>query len=279
MRKKLSFDIWNNIKNSPEHYGVHMQFIELYVNNSHRGIYCINENINDEFLNLSGSEAHYYKSYSWEGTKFSSPIPAETNTVFWNGWEQIYPDHKQNINWKPLTDLYAVAVKEDYEYFKQKIGNLINIDNFIDYYIFIQLVAASDNYGKNQLLLKRNTSTPFNLIPWDLDATWGRDWLNNPISPNSIFANSLFKRLIEVNPNNYNQRIKKRWNSLRSTHYNKESLIQLLDNNHDLLQKSNIIDIENMVWKTQHDVGNEKEFMKNWLSTRLFFLDTYFNSL
>lgn len=279
LRKKVSFDLWQKMKNSPEHYGVQLKFVELYVNNDHRGIYCISENINAEFLDFYNNEALLYKTYSWEGTTFNPPIPDESSSILWNGWEQIHPNHKEKVNWKPLINLYTTILKKDNTYINQNISSQINLDNFIDYFIIIQLVGGSDNYGKNQILMKRNSSSPFYIIPWDLDATWGRDWLNTPTSTNAIFANNLFKQLIVLNPEQYKQRMKTRWNALRSTHFSEEGLKQLLDENFKTIQKSNIIAIEDNRWNTNHNLLEEKLFMENWLSKRLIFLDFYFNEL
>ncbi len=54
------FELWK--KNSGnKHYGIKAEFVELYINNEHQGLYCLNEKINAEFLNLNNTHAVLYK--------------------------------------------------------------------------------------------------------------------------------------------------------------------------------------------------------------------------
>ena len=64
LRNKVSFEIWSKL-DGEKHYGIDSELVELYINNEHQGLYCLNENINSELLELSDADAVLYKATAW----------------------------------------------------------------------------------------------------------------------------------------------------------------------------------------------------------------------
>ena len=285
IRNLVSFEIWNGLnnsgsENSVEHIGIQSKIAEVFLNNKFQGLYIFSELLNQELLGAD-NDAVLYKGIDWEdgATKFETFNPEISINQFWNGWEQKIPDRKEKINWTPLNELYELVVDGDDEEFIQNINNHFDIDNLIDYYLFLNLTLAIDNTGKNTFLFAKNVDAPFQYIPWDLDGSWGISYDGARIDCKSILTNNLFERLFETNSDNYRQKVKSRWFYLRENNFKKENITVIFDKYFQLMNSSDIIQKENLIWDVNLNISEELEYINNWTSDRLEFLDNYFEGL
>lgn len=280
LRNKTSFDLWLNM-DGEKHYGINGEFIELYINNKMQGLYCLTENINAEFLNLNNSDAVLYKATAWGNgaTSFEKYSNNPPQNYYWDGWEQKYPEPEFIINWNPLNDLRYLVANEADDVFSSKISSHININNFIDYYIFLNLTSAADNKGKNIFLVKENKEDKLFIIPWDVDGSWGLCWDGTSAGYSFILSNYLFDRLIATNADDFKDKLKLRWSSLRKNLFSDKELKMMFTNNFELINKSDIIDCENSVWGLNIETDYEQEYLLDWIENRTNFLDNYFDNL
>jgi hypothetical protein len=281
-RNKISFEIWEAM-NPTEHVSIQSKFVELYFNNSYQGLYCLNEQMNPEQLDLLDSDGVLYKTVNWEsGTIFkslSSQPPGYTD--LWQGWEQKYPHPSYEIDWEPLYDLRDWAINDSDQEFIDNLSNHIDLENIIDYYLFINLIGAFDNHGKNMFWVSPSEDAPFFIVPWDLDASWGRDWDTEPLFPVRIKINDnkLFERLLALNPDNFKGQLQNKWNSLRANAWSSNNIKMLLDENFEELMKTNVIELDNARWGKAADLYQERIYIHNWMVDQFNLLDTYFNDL
>ena len=280
LRNKTSFGLWKKFDGN-KHYGISAKFIELYINNEHQGLYCLGENINSDFLNLNNDNAVLYKATAWEdgATRFETYTNNSPLSYYWDGWEQKYPDPKIEINWQPLNDLRNLVVTGNDHDFTSQISSLIDINNFVDYFIFLNIVSAMDNTGKNTFLAKESFTDKICIIPWDLDGSWGLYWDGTYTGFTSILSNNLFNRLIETNTDNFKGKLKQRWGYLRGNILANIELKNMLNNNFILINKSGIIEIENKKWERNLDLNSEQAYLITWIENRVIFLDNYFDNL
>lgn len=279
LRNKTSFDLWKKMDN--KHVGISGELVELYLNNEHQGIYCLSENINSESLNLKNINAVLYKATDWGNgaTRFESYSNNSPLSYYWDGWEQKYPDAKVKLNWNPLDELRRLVVKAPDAKFKSTIALMIDINNFVDYYIFLNLVSAIDNTGKNTFLVKENNPSKISIIPWDIDGSWGLSWDGTRSGYRTILSNNLFDRLIETNTDQFKTKLKQRWSALRDNTFSVLELKNIFLDNFTLLSKSKIMDIENRKWGRSIDIQFEQNYLTDWLDNRVIFLDSYFDNL
>lgn len=283
IRNLVSIELWNSL-NTPEitrnpHLGVRSKLVEVFINNSFKGIYTFSEKLNHHFLDAT-NEAVLYKAIDWAngGTTFDGLTPPLSPNNLWNGWKQELPDMKLRINWEPLFDLSELVVNGNNEVFLASIEKLIDLDVLIDYYLLLNLTSAFDNVGKNTFLWKENANAPFLLIPWDLDGSWGINYDGTRTGYESILGNHLYHRLYEMNPLNYREKVKERWQYLRNHQFSKESLFQHFDKYFQELNTSDIIQKENLIWNLNLNMEDEQEYIEYWISNRLTFLDLYFQN-
>ena len=142
-----------------------------------KGLYNLHEIINGEFLEMSFNfDAVLYKAIDWDGPTFKTYSPNLSNNKYWNNWEQKFPEPEDRINWGPVMNLTDLVVNQTDFNFNSQINFLINIDNFIDYYILLNLLSLHDNVGKNTFLGSQSEVDPIFIIPWDLEGAVGIMW-------------------------------------------------------------------------------------------------------
>ena len=277
LRNKTSFEIWKNM-NPQLNYAINSSFVELYINNDYHGLYCIHELINGEFIGLYSNDAVLYKAVTWNGTTFETYSEQSSNTPYWDGWEQKFPIDNQ-INWEPLHTLRDAILNYSDDEFVSEINKIINIDNIIDYYIFLNLIAAYDNSGKNTFLARKSKKDPLFIIPWDLEGSNGINWDGSQSSYDEILTNNLYNRLLYLNPDGFKQKIKNRWVTLREESLNTNTLIHMFESNFMILSENDIIEKENNVIGSDINMQQEQDFIQDWLINRTSFLDNYYINL
>ena len=129
--------------------------VEVFLNNNYLGIYSFNEQIDRKQLRLKKSDGLLYKSEDWtEETTFQGISIDPENSLNWSGYELKYPEDLNALNWEPLYEfIHLVAYAAD-DIFKDSINTLIDIENVIDNFIFINLIQANDNTGKNMYICR-----------------------------------------------------------------------------------------------------------------------------
>ena len=79
-----------------------------------------------------------YKAIGWTGPSCFEASSEDLPSIDrWDGWVQKYPNPNYRINWQPLADLRNLVVKSNDDKFIFSIPNIINLENFIDYYLFM----------------------------------------------------------------------------------------------------------------------------------------------
>lgn len=277
-RAESSLEIWRSM-DGPNHFGSLAQTVELFLNNEYRGVFNVRQDMSAEFLGLTSPDALLFKGKEWGLNQFYEYDDSPPAVNYWGGWEQDFPLPEDRINWEPLRHLSWLVVESSSQEFESQIASTIDIDNIIDYYLFINLIYASDNLGKNLFLMRENANDPFKLIPWDLDGTWGLFWDGSTVGYEGVLTNGLFNRLMYENPDNYKQQLKTRWTTLRNGAFSNTSLMQVFNEKFERYADSDLIQRENAKWNQSIDIEAEKAQLNNWINARLVFLDNYFESL
>lgn len=292
LNNKTAHDLWLKMdtlyyaQQEPDaHADIRSKYVEVFQNSAYQGIYIFTEDLDRNELGLkkatpSQTGGELYAGKSWDqGTLFTGLAPRPTaQTQDWSGWELDYPN---TTNWFNLYQFTDFVINAPDSTFKQQISQKIRQDNFADYYIFLNLLRAEDNTGKNLYLARYDQNQPYFISPWDLDGTWGYYWdgsRRNIID--DVLSNTLFNRLLAVSPN-FKLQTAMRWFSLRKTRLSIDSLTHAIDVNYSLLQTNGVYERENLVWPGPllSYSGDELTYIKTWTSQRVHYLDSYFETL
>ncbi len=293
LNNRVSHELW--LKLHPLYYAdqepnahstIRTRYVEIFVNNTYQGVYLFTEDMDRKQLQLkkqttANTGGELYKGDGWDlGTMFSGvpALPTE-KTELWGGWELSYPDADQT-DWKSMYNFTDFVVNSSDTVFKQQISTKLREDNFADYFIFLNLLRAEDNQGKNLFLARYNETAPYFIAPWDLDGTWGYYWSGDQKNvTNDVLSNNLFNRLIATDK--FKTQLATRWFSLRENLLSIDSLYAAIKTNHSFLTGNGVYERESLVWAGDYlSYGqDELDYVRTWTQTRVLWLDTYFKSL
>lgn len=317
MRNRICMDVWNAYSTLPYETdfdgrsGTVGKFVEMYINDSYYGIYCLSDHINRKLLQLKKyDEAKglvrgvLYKSGTEDiadqnNRNFTDDYTACT-VGYHNAWELKEPeDHECLEAWQPLLDLYDGS---------QSYSNLkkyFYVDNLIDYQLLIMAFSVADNWGnKNHYLSIRNIQKDiddidpteadrrkFIVSPWDLDTALGGnyrgDYYNGTYSQwtvRDMIRNGGFTPFSTFNgQSDYKERLKNRWMELRLAQLSVQSISERLDNYTNLFINSgawqrmtNTFDSRKSKPCYVNDLAKEVTFIKQWYAARVAEIDAYF---
>lgn len=217
MRNRVSTDLWNDYSVKPYYAdrenkvrtGTRGEFVEVFLNGSYWGLYCMTEKMDRKQLKLKKyvpasesttykTEPHgfLYKSKDWSYEVLMGHKPDERSFPYtevskvynylgqesWRGFEQKYPDAKDEyVDWTPLRDaVNFVATTDVQSTFDREIGNYFDLPVLRDYYLLIELALATDNHGKNMFFYAYDQAgaegNKISVCPWDMDGTFGQNW-------------------------------------------------------------------------------------------------------
>ena len=151
-----------------------------------------------------------------------------------------------------------------------------DLENYIDYKIFIHAICGNDNFGLNNTycyIKNMNDGHKIKLVPWDLDMTWGYDWSGE--YPTLLYEDSESISTIDgllTKSENINNLLKKRYFELRETVLSVDNVSKIIDTCHETIRYP--IQEESNKWlETDLDVETTK--LKEWYKKRIEFLDNY----
>ena len=322
MRNRVSTDLWNDFSTAPYFFhlepeainGTRGHFVEVFLNGRYAGIYCMTEKIDRKQLKLKkvkkGNPASVrgvlYKAEQWsysllmghDPDKLHFPLkkaaPYSNQKDEWDGWELKHPDlgDGEPIDWKPLFDAVNVPASVPDPFFEADVAQYFDLPVMLDYYLFIELMLATDNHGKNLFLHCYNIqeNRKLSITPWDMDGTWGRRWDGSKELTQNAFQdftrflwnyehgeNTLYKRLMELNCHQWNEKLAQRYGELRGSFFGKESLTNRFHQYHQLFKTSGADQREYKRWNGVDGVKinfeEEMAYLDRWIADRLTKLD------
>lgn len=290
IRSKTANELWlqmNSLSYQDEEpnakNGIRSHYVEVFMNNEYYGIYALGEKVNRKNLKLKkhdGSiKGELYKGDHWAGapTMYSYDANYNNNSDYWSYFEYKHP--KQEINWGNLHNFISFVVDSDQETFLQGIDSKFEINNAIDYFIFMNIIRAVDNTGKNLYIAKYDKNRKYFYVPWDLDATFGYNWDGSLLNEyTGLLTNGMYEKLLnDDSDNSFKNTLAKKWFMLRENALDINNIYTLLQSNNDVLLKNNVYIREGIAWDYNYN-NNAQDYMKDWLLNRITYLDGIFSN-
>lgn len=369
MRNRVATDLWNDFSAKPYYFskepkavnGTRGKFVELFINNVYKGIYCMTEKVDRKQLKLKKFDEGatfitpdtikgvLYKSTGWSYSVLFGNTPDQpgaqpslsrlsyfsNDEETWDNWEVKYPDAadgaaqgwdtvsikydwngkdtiltgyrpKSFTDWKPLRDAVALAISPD-SLFAAQVDDRFDLPVLRDYYLYIELLLATDNHGKNMFfsVYDQTQSPKMTVTPWDLDGTFGRRWNGNTtwtLSSGGFFGDEgggtyganpdqdfisflktnehaehyLFQRLKRSNVKGFDDQLKSRYAELRQDYFKPENLIDRFVQYRDDFVASGASDREVKAWSSMTSGLNfttEIAYLTSWINARIAYLD------
>ena len=289
LRNVLMQELWMDI-HAP-HYasqapmarsGVRLRHVELFLNGSYRGLYALGEQVDRKQLALRtyngtirGSLA---KGVSWGASTMTAGPPYDNGSVLWSGFEHVYPE--EAIDWGGLYGLVDLVLHGTEQQFLNDLPFLFEQDNAVDYFLFLNLLRALDNTGKNIQVARYDAGSPYFYVPWDLDAVLGLNWDGSLIPyTQGILDNGMYERqLLDCRENGFVARARARWQELRTGPFTVPALMQRFQTAYERLHGSGAYDREQLAWPDYTHSPGLLGYLGNWLQDRVAYLDAYFDT-
>lgn len=187
------------------------KFVELSLNGHYNGLYVLMEKLDRSSLTIDKEDptAVIYKEPPLFHEGMITPQDAD------NYYQQTYPKKKKTNKTRFISDIREFILKSDSTVFEEKVGNIFDLNNIVDWHLLLLLTNNSDGILKNFYLYKMNAAMPLRVAPWDYDHSWGRDGDNelNLIKPLDLKRSLLFRRLLTLP--SYKMALKERWKELQ----------------------------------------------------------------
>ena len=290
VRNKVSFELWQEIHKpyyrtqEPEaKSGIAIQYVELFVNEAYQGVYALTERIDRKQLKLkkysNGITGELYKGYDWGPAVTFSGLPAFDNTSeTWGGFEYKHPE--EQTDWNNLYHFVDFVRNSSDQEFFSTYQQKFNLRNAVDYYLFLNLVRATDNTGKNLYIAKYKKGEPYFYVPWDLDGVFGTDWDGKTVNiTNDLLTNGFYDRLWQdCSATGFRAALRTRWAELRQSTLTEDHILAKFRTHNNYLAQNNVYEREQLAWTNFHPVPDQLTYTATWLGNRLRYLDTTFGA-
>ena len=319
MRNRVCFDIWNEF-NKPSYVdekpkamsGTRGHYVEVFINGEYMGIFILSDRIDRKQYQIEQNGGYIYKAKGWsQACLMKSCGTPSNNDYYWDEAEieQEYPDAddggKPNFNY--MAELIKFVGSSKKEEFSKDFDKWFDMNSVVDAFIFLNMIVADDNIGRNTFWIIRNVNAEKKFIHglWDLDGTLGRNWDRHKEDPNQSWvlghgSNSsgtrfrLHERIIDENPAGIHQMIYDRWQEIKDVALAPSNFAKKVEAYAELQIASGARDREVARWKAldiseqpkwhyesvyYDNVNAEIDYMKDWWQKRHKKLDSLINTL
>ena len=259
IREKLFIGLWNDMAAGTD-YNDRMtdgQYVEVVMNGEYHGLYLVQRRIDAKYLGLSEHD--------------------------------ILLKGKRTTNLEHVYNAYEIIhtnLEEDYVYllmeniFNRSDMSSLNLDNFIDTNMFIQLAYARDNVLFNNVYYVLRASIEgykTTLTMWDTDISFGKKGfavidfdtcLNNSMERHDTYV------MRALYPD-YDQKAYERWCQLRQSVFSEEYIYDKMDALMDEITFTGSLARDHEKWGIAADDEDNPEFLQEYISAKLPWLDEY----
>lgn len=260
IREQVAMNLWaqiyaqnlNNTKMSTAHY------VEVVQNGEYLGVYLLQRRLDKKYLGLNKTDTLFKVTEQRSMEKNLEVVESPIDPV--------------------VLDTYIKLEFTDNQYVKH-----INIKNYIDVNIMIQLGAMYDNTYKNRYFLIGDiTDTEIKVILWDTDMSFGLNWENGFVyrydqAISDDVNQAEHELLLQYYPD-LNVQIANRYFELRKSVLTNENIHQIADKYYSQLTISSSLIRDVEVYGVRYENQDTIENFHRFIDERLQYLDNYYRN-
>jgi len=196
IRNKLSLDLF-------QAFGVlapSSHHVRFYLNGEYEGVYLLLESVNELFLKKRGlplGPIYYGINYDADFSLIS-PLTKKEKGSLTNGYQRKVGTPKDDLFL--IEFIRKINQTPDCE-FEKEIQKYLAVDKYLRWLAVAVCTQNLDGFYHNYALYRNPESGLFEIMPWDYDATFGRDWRGKRRKPDVMLIggrkNGLSGRLFE----------------------------------------------------------------------------------
>lgn len=292
LRDKVANELWMEmyqlpyLENEPEALpGIRMEYVDLYLNDTYVGVYALTERMDRKQLGLrkyNGNLRGLLFKGNGPGAPTFDTLPDYDNTLdTWDNYEWVYPNESDTvIDWSSLYSFTNFVMHSSDIAFYSQYSTMFDAQNAIDYFLFVNVLKAMDNMGRNLFVARYKKTSEFLYMPWDLDAIWGLNTDGSQTNDATGFmTNGFYDRLLnDCSANGFVALTQARYNALRDTILTREHIMELVRSQYEELLADGAYDREHEAWPEFMVDESQLDYMSDWLDARFAYLDAEINS-
>lgn len=265
IREKFAMDIWQQMQSDAVYpmdmpYG---EYVEVVQDGHYKGLYMLQRRVDKKYLELNENNI-LLKSLDWAHAQ----NPQQAFEIIYSG-----------------TD-YTVAENLLEQLYYKSIYDRINLDNWIDVALYIQMGAMADNcYYKNMYFLFEMEDADFQvyLLPWDTDMSFGVRWNGEESVIDYSYEETVgrnyvrleYDKLLELYPD-LNTRMAQRWKYLRENVFTAENIKRCAEKCYSYLQTTGAMSRDEAVWGLRNNGEDSYENLLEYIEAHLILTDEYY---
>ena len=267
---------------------INLRYTEVILNGHYNGFYVFMERFDQKTLNLGEDDALFVVK-TWEVPPSDQMRELPPATTFFVGVERKYPDADEikvggYSGWGTFADFVKAVYESDGETFRKTIDKCANVQNMLDYWLYLQIIMGEDNLWKNTFYAVIGGYV--HSFPWDLDVTFGLRWnggVKNYLYQDKNTAVKSFdfncgRRLIKYYPGAANY-VKNRWRELYDNGIvTAQGIMEIARGYWDDLWRSGAYQRNLMRWPDTSYV-EDLDYFETTMKRRIEYLDDYIASL
>jgi spore coat protein H len=196
IRNKLSFDFFIEIGN----LAPLSRHVLLTINGKVEGVYLEIESVDENFLTRRNlpSGAIFYAVDGDANFSLMSDLDKETKKSLELGYERKCGPVLNNYYLQEMIFEINTLPKAEFE---KGISKYLDVNKYLHWVAGVIFTANYDGFVHNYALYRNGDTGLFEVIPWDYDATWGRDVNGKLMEANYVPIegfNTLTARILDV---------------------------------------------------------------------------------
>lgn len=289
VREKTAWQLWEEIagrQSTVSEGATAMEYCEVILDGDYIGMYQIIKALDEDTMSLRDTDVLY------KFIQAEMPLDEDIQSSIDAGYVVCYPIRirypKQGEGdlagqWEPIRRYLDAAYWHiDFE----KLYNTIDLDNTMDYYLFLEAVSGWDNACKNTYRIARKTEEGeyrILTIPWDLNYTFGDEFTveielgKTRFNPDTtqLYTEPVIRQLFMNNTHGEEDILKDKWKEYRQDIFSDGHILGLMQENMEYMQGTGAFGRDSERWPMQNNDSDLTKIMA-YEKERLVFLDEYF---
>lgn len=266
LREKFAMDLWNQNKVFTDNNARMAQgeYTEVVLNGEYKGVFLLQRRVDGKYLALDDDNILL---------KGNSYYPQEITSDYFEIKHSPYSEQETRVY---LDNNFVSDITAD-----------VNIDNFIDTNLYINMMCAIDNRGeKNIFRLFNNIDEKLdvNYILWDTDMCFGITWkeiigfcYDYDTTIYHIQYRNEFAQALKSNPK-LEKMVAERWFELRQTLFSNEKIEETINDCYKTIAESNSLQRDYEKWGLYYNGKDTMDSLYTFIDMRLEYLDQYYDS-
>ncbi len=263
IRERLGWELWNRLCSAEEPLGQRKAgYCEVFLNGNYRGVYLALQPYDAKAELARAGLENSGSVYRTAAAEFLRGRSAVEDPLF---PKRAYRYFAFDGN-DPAKDIesYATLLTCDDSEFRRRFEQQADTDSFLRYDLYLQACGLGDNVYNNMYIWSApNKGIPsFHLAPWDLDISFGFDYLG-PEYGNWIFF-PVMDRAINLNCNHLRTRLREQWEAYRDGVFSSENVTALIDGFAMELNESGAMARDAERWQTGQYISEPQSLLDYW---------------